>query len=198
MLTISQPLIFVDTETTHLDLAIARPWEIAMIRRDTDGTERLLHLMIGNVRLADADPEALAVGRFDERHGPGEQPGGHAWVQEPLAAEMVADFTAPGPDGVPVALVGSNPSYDAQVLVAMLRRHGREPAWDHHTHDLVTWTLATLAGSIVDHSPMPERSYALSEAVGAEPPGPGVRHTARGDAEWVRSWWDQLMTGVLA
>lgn len=198
MLTITQPLIFVDTETTHLDLAIARPWEIAMIRRNSDGTEHRLHLKVADVDLSDADPAALAVGGFDERHGPSMEPRGLTRVLESLAAEIVADFTAPGPDGIPAALVGSNPSYDAQVLATMLRRHGWVPAWDHHTHDLVTWTLATLAGSIVDHSPMPERSYALSEAVGAEPPGLGVRHTARGDAEWVRRWWDQLMTGVLA
>lgn len=198
MLTVAQPIVFVDTETTHLDLAVARPWEIAMIRRNPDGTEYSLHLMIGNVALAKADPKALAVGGFADRHGPDFTLGGHDWVQESSAADLVSEFTAPSQDGQRVALVGSNPSYDAQVLAGMLRRHGHEPQWDHHTHDLVTWTLATLAGSIVDHSSMPERSYALSAAVGAEPPAPGVRHTALGDAEWVRRWWDQLMTGVLS
>lgn len=200
MLTVDQPLVFVDTETTHLDPARAIPWEIALIRRPAGAVDasrdETVHLMVAGILpdgLDDAEPEALAVGRFEERYGPSSMA---TWVTEDQAAAIVHAVTAPV-RGARAALVGSCPSYDAAVLAALLRRHGLEPRWDHHTHDLVTWTLATLAGSIVDHAIMPTRAYELSEAVGADRPSGGEAHTALGDARWVRRWWDQLMTGTL-
>lgn len=199
MLTIVQPLVFIDTETTHLDLAIAQPWEIALIRRPAGAVDasadEVTHIMLATPDLRGADPEALAIGRYAERHHP-DAPG--VWAARGLAASMVMEATRPDEEtGARAALVGSCPSYDAAVLAAFLRGRDFVPAWDHHTHDLVTWTLATLAGSIFDQAAMPMRSYELSEAVGADRPTGDAAHTALGDALWVRSWWDQLMTGVV-
>lgn len=200
MLTVEQPLVFLDTETTHLDVAIARAWEIALICRPFDAVDdsrdETTHLMVagfGADALADADPESLDKGRFHERYGPSSTA---TWVTEEQAAAVITSLTRPV-DSRKVALVGSNPAYDAQVLAALLRRHDREPQWDYHTHDLVTWTYATFASSILERAEMPMRSYELSEMVNAAPPAEDVRHTALGDALWVRSWWDQLMTGVV-
>lgn len=197
MLTITQPLVFVDTETTHLDTAVARPWEIALIYRPVGAVDssrdETYHLMISDVDVSAASPSALEVGRFEERHAES-SPG--VWVDEERAAATVSALLRPV-DGVRPALVGSCPSFDAAVLAGMLRRHGMEPEWDHHTHDLVTWTLATLAASVFEDAPMPERAYELAEMVGADRPSGEERHTALGDALWVRRWWDQLMTGTV-
>lgn len=196
MLSIAQPVVFVDTETTHLNPCVARPWEIALIRRHPDeGVEQSLHLMVAGVDLGSADPEALAVGHFAERYGPGAP---CLWAPPVLAAATVDWMTRPGPGGAPAALVGSCPSYDATVLARFLRAHDREPRWDHHTHDLVTWSYAALGSSLVEAAVMRTGSYDLSRALGVEPPGPAEQHTAMGDAQWCVRWWDALMTGVSA
>jgi DNA polymerase III epsilon subunit-like protein len=41
----------------------------------------------------------------------------------------------------------------------------------------------------------PYDSMALSRAVGVEPPGQGVRHTAGGDARWAAEMWDAVHRG---
>lgn len=196
MLSVEQTLIFVDTETTHLDTALARPWEIAMIfrrpGRDVDGR---LHIVIEDVDLTGADLEALAVGGFEERHPALLE---RAGMTEADAAELIWHATTSKGDEPRRALVGSNPSYDAAVLAAMLRRHGFEPEWDHHTHDLVTFTYGFLASSVVERTTMPTRSYELGEQVNAARPTEGARHTAMGDAEWALRWWDQLTTGAIS
>lgn len=199
MLTIDQPLVFVDTETTHLDLMVAQPWEVALIRRPAGAVDASLdevtHLMLATPVMVGADPLSLEVGRFTERHHPD---GPAVWCARGFAADLIAEATRPDEEtGTRATLVGSCPSYDAGVLAKLLRSCDRAVPWDHHSHDLVTWTLATLAGSIFDRASMPMRSYDLSRAVGAEPPAGDEAHTALGDALWVRRWWDQLMTGVV-
>jgi hypothetical protein len=64
-----RPLVFLDTETTHLHPRLRRPWEIAMIRRPAlpNNADRIT-MMITDVDLSDADPESLKIGRFYERH----------------------------------------------------------------------------------------------------------------------------------
>lgn len=200
MLILDRPIVFVDTETTHLDLSIARPWEIALIRRPAGAVDasrdEVTHIMLATPDLRGADPEALRIGRYAERHHP-DAPG--VWAARGLAASMILEATRPdAATGALAALVGSRPDYDSEVLTSFLRDRGLGPTWHHHTHDLATWTLATLAASVVDQGALSMRSYQLSEAVGADRPAGDVAHTALGDALWVRSWWDQLMTGVVS
>jgi hypothetical protein len=42
----------------------------------------------------------------------------------------------------------------------------------------------------------PYHSDSLSRAVGVEPPGDGVRHTAMGDVRWCVALWDAIHSGV--
>lgn len=106
------PLCFADTETT--DIGHRRlPWEIAVIRREPDGTRREYHAFVA-VDLSDASPFALKVGRFYDRHplgrylsgqvndlaGPGCLLAGPAMRGGVMAsvAEVIADPPQPGKD----------------------------------------------------------------------------------------------------
>src|SRR5438477_49568 len=47
-----------------------KAWEIAMIRRDFDGTEQTCSIFV-RINLATADPHGLTIGRFFDRHPDG-------------------------------------------------------------------------------------------------------------------------------
>lgn len=196
MLRIDRKLIFLDLETTSLDVLTARPWEIAMIERWPNGAERRTTILVSDVDTCYADPKSLEVGRFEERHV---NDGRARWLTEEMAALWVARRTAADPVLGRSVLVGSSVgSFDAPILAAMLARHGYAPEWHHHPIDLVTWTQAReAAGPFATVSLRGDGSYDLSRRVGVEPPAPGVRHTAMGDAMWARAWWDAVK-GVVA
>jgi hypothetical protein len=65
-----QPLVFLDAETTGLQLHRGRrPWEIAISRRARDGQSRLLLCVdIDDLDLSYADPIGLKVSGFHKRH----------------------------------------------------------------------------------------------------------------------------------
>lgn len=196
MLRIDRKLIFLDLETTSLDVLTARPWEIAMIERWPNGAERRTTILVSDVDTCYADPKSLEVGRFEERHV---NDGRARWLTEKMAALWVARRTAADPVLGRSVLVGSSVgSFDAPILAAMLARHGYTPEWHHHPIDLVTWTQAReAAGPFATVSLRGDGSYDLSRRVGVEPPAPEVRHTAMGDAMWARAWWDAVK-GVVA
>ncbi|MDZ4232820.1 MAG: hypothetical protein U1C73_03460, partial [Dietzia sp.] len=61
-------VVFLDTETTGKGPR-RRAWEIAMIRRDATGDREItLYVDVADLDLPHADPKALAIGRFDQRH----------------------------------------------------------------------------------------------------------------------------------
>ncbi|MGY5764952.1 hypothetical protein ACXET9_07125 [Brachybacterium sp. DNPG3] len=192
MMRVDAKLVFLDLETTSLDKGSARPWEIGMIERTTDGRETRTTILVSDVDLTDAEPAALRIGRFRDRWV---DDGRARWMTEREAAERVAAATTV-PSGR-VILVGSAVGdYDSAVLEAMLRRHGHAPGWWHHSIDPVTWTIAAMAMSpFTTVSLAQASSYALSKAAGTEPPGHGVAHTAMGDAQWAADWWDSLTKG---
>lgn len=190
MLRVDRKLVFLDIEATALDVFSARPWEIAMIERWPGGSERHTLILVADVDLADADPESLRIGRFEERHGPSSP--GH-WLSEEMAALWVSRRMEKG-----CTVVGSNVAgYDLPILASMLGRHGHPAGWHHHPIDLVTWTQAKEASSSFDTVSLTADSYSLSLLAGAEPPAAGAAHTAMGDARWVRSWWDALTVSAV-
>lgn len=197
MLRIDSKLVFLDIEATSLDTLTARPWEIAMIERWPGGVERRTWIMVSDVDTSGADPRSLEVGRFDERHA---QDGRSRWLSEEMTALWVAQRLAAEPvlAGKPVVIGSNVAGYDLPILTRMLARHGYVPEWHHHPIDLVTWTQAREAQSPFGTVGLKDRTYDLSEAVGAPRPSAEVAHTAMGDALWARSWWDALTAGVVA
>ncbi|WP_040751617.1 hypothetical protein, partial [Nocardia transvalensis] len=158
--------VFVDTETTgtHDD---ARPWEIALIAREHRPGHRTLDyvilLQILDVDLTTADPEALSIGRFHERHiVHGTTPPEHIvlpttshipdWrqfptgltvgVEEAFAAVLVTAWTTGA------HLIGVNPAFDQRILTGMLARHGITPAWHYHPRCVADRAAGYLAGLI--------------------------------------------------
>jgi hypothetical protein len=61
-----EKLCFVDVESTGLDPRVHRPWELAVILREA-GMPDEEHVFQIRPDLSKADPEALKIGRFEER-----------------------------------------------------------------------------------------------------------------------------------
>lgn len=192
-------LAFVDLETTGLDPDRHEPWEIAIIRRDPDGSVTTVHWDV-EVDLSRADAGALRIGGYYRRR----DAAGELWnaveaprdvdavdpddwhivgrVESQLAAEDVAEALADA------HLVGAVPSFDAAFLDRWLRRNGQAPAWHYHLID-----VEALAAGHARVAP-PWNSNDLSRAVGVEPDEFG-RHTAMGDVRWAMAIYDAVMGG---
>lgn len=197
------PIAFVDTETTGVHPG-RRPWEIAIIRREPDGTESTWVGQIGDVDLSQADPFGLRIGRFYERywryaHHTKLPNGGNAMIKtEEQAAFIVEDLTRGA------HLVGAVPNFDSETLDAMLRRHQLIPAWHYHLIDVEALAVGYLSGRLeaarmeIDQSltepalALPWKSDDLSRACGVNPPSEQDRHTALGDAQWAQRWYDTI------
>lgn len=191
-----KPICFIDTETTGLHLD-RQPWEIALIIRDAAG-ERECSIQVEDVDLTTAEQKGLQIGGFYARHAAYGGVPYHGTVELPeyRAAAAVEAITRGA------HLVGAVPSFDAECLAAMLRRHGMTPAWHYHLIDIESmaagWLIAKGSrnhrtdgkGPVLD---LPWRSDELSLACGVQPPTEEERHTAIGDARWVRRWYDTLV-----
>ncbi|NHP18654.1 hypothetical protein G8767_34755 [Rhodococcus sp. IC4_135] len=186
-------IVFLDTETTGLHPTTRRPWEIAMIRREPGCEDARLLIQVVDVDLSHADKSALAIGRFHERHN-SDPAASFGSLPESAAARQVEYFTADA------QLAGVNINFDEVTLDGMLRRHGLMPRWDYHLIDLPSMALGYLHGRAEESglaefrtaAQLPYKSYELSANCDVEPPSEDERHTAMGDAEWVRRWYDAL------
>ncbi|MGN2640749.1 hypothetical protein ACTD5D_32165 [Nocardia takedensis] len=171
--------IYLDVETTGLHLR-RRPWEIALIAetgdRDQSGApiHRTLVLQITDVDISDAQPQALEISRFYERHvGHAQIPGrvvvqinadehndigeladhlaGDDWdpVRDVLAVD---EATAAGLVAVWTAgadIVGLNTAFDVATLSWMLDRHGLNPEpWDYHITNVAQEAAAWYRGML--------------------------------------------------
>ena len=124
-------LCFLDTETTSLR-PDRRAWEIGLIVRDDAGIRPGEHhwfIRAEDLDLGNADPFALKIGRFYERHP--DYARGYRW-QRPGATcySKVEKFTRGA------HLVGAVPNFDAEVLGTRMRAHGILPSWHYHLVDI--------------------------------------------------------------
>ncbi|MFE0727915.1 hypothetical protein ACFW2X_06625 [Streptomyces antibioticus] len=187
------PIAFVDTETTHLDAAIGEAWEVAVIlRTDGDPATDTEHCWQFAPVLANADPEALRISRFHDRNLIGTTCDCPAASIEPDAITCM-----PRADAVTAIvnvlsgaiLVGSNPGFDDRFLRKLLGPGGAQ--WHYRPYDIVQLAAAKIGAQ--QAGPLPWSSYALSRAIGVEPPADDVAHTALGDARWARDVHDAVM-----
>jgi len=203
------PVAFVDTETTHLDPRHGDVWELAVIRRDGGvDTEYLWQI---RPDLATADPEALKIGRFEERFAvPNDWdaieifPSGVLPMKLTLPAALF-DIQEALKDAV---IVGSNPGFDVAFLTKLLQAHGRKLPWHYRSIDITTLAVGALYGrasewtrkdcdaawysKVAKAVGWPWKSYDVSRHVEVEPPAKAVAHTALGDARWARDVFDAV------
>ncbi|MBK3631595.1 hypothetical protein JHN52_01190 [Streptomyces sp. MBT97] len=185
-------IAFVDCETTHLDAEIGEAWEVAVIlRAEKDGrltdTEHVWQFAINRTT---ADPEALRIGRFHERHLV-DPTWGAAWTGPgpilPCSRRSAIDAIVQVLRGA--VLVGSNPGFDERFLRKLLGPGGAQ--WHYRPYDIVQ--LAAAKTGVQAAGPLPWRTHELSRAVGVEPPTAEAAHTALSDARWARDVHDAVM-----
>ena len=189
-------LAFVDCETTGLDPDRHEVWEVGLILREVPPADRIptatniaaadveSHWLLPVHRLGQADPRALEIGRFHERH-----PQGH------YRPDAVDDVTMPDVFAAEFAkltrgahLVGAVISFDEERLRRLLQANGACPEWHYHLVDVE----ALVAGRYGLEPPWD--SHQLGERAGVVP-DEATRHTALGDARWARDMYDRMMTG---
>jgi DNA polymerase III epsilon subunit-like protein len=197
-------VIALDTEATGLD-SRASVWEIAACPWDPDnGPGEVSSIMVkpfgpdDYLRLP-KDFQEDYVKRYDPEKA----------VNRLHAAIWLHVTFVPDPfDGTKPMLIGAVPGFDERLVRQSFPFEGFEPPWHYHTQDVETLAvgyLRALEQTAVLTAPErdalrriltpPYDSTALSLAVGVEPPGPGVRHTAGGDARWAAEMWDAVHRG---
>lgn len=201
------PLAIVDTETTGVHRE-RRAWEIAIIRREPNGTEETFHAFVSDVDLTHANLHSLKIGGFYERHpafadrrkngAPYSVPVGALFRHESWLAGDIERLTRDA------HIVGAVPNFDTEVFADILYRNQLTPAWHYHLIDMENVAVGYLHGR-ADENPgggisgavaaLPWSSDDLSRACGVEPPTETERHTALGDARWVMRWYDAVVLG---
>lgn len=179
--------VYCDTETTGTHFA-RRPWEIALIRCEAGQAPRelLLYVDVRDIDLAHAQPRALEIGRFQQRHPQrdGTLPEGALLVREKSAAELVREWTAG------THIYGVAASFDTETLAAALRRHQMEPPWYFLSECMIVMSKGYLRALGV--TPV-STSDGISRQCGVDPPTGVARHSALGDARWTHRWHERLL-----
>ncbi len=186
----SAPICFTDTETTGLDPDQGHDvWELAIVRRDLNASFEVKALYQVRPDLEKADPKALEIGGFNERFV---VPDGH----EACRIDGAGQVTPVTRDTVQrrahrllrrSVVVGSNPGFDAAFLKKFLE--GATP-WHYRPVDVIAMAATRLG--LFGQENVPWRSEDISRRLGVEPPGKDTRHTALGDALWVRDMFDAI------
>lgn len=168
------PLCFVDTETTSLDPHTRVAWDVALIRRNPDGTEKRREFMVEltNREFVAADPTSLEIGGYDDRYDPVEA------ISKRSAAAIIADLT----DGA--VLASATPDFDAHGLANILEAAGLQPKWHYKLLDVTTFASGVLLGKQVwtDDTLWPSSLGECIDEFGIDVSN-FARHTAMGDAE---------------
>lgn len=186
-----------DCETTSTELD-RRAWEIGLIT--PDGAEYEWLIDIRDLKLPRADPVALGIGRFWQRHPqadrvpllgnlagvavqfPDSAPPG--WARR--EAEVLAEVAELIPDQAVVH--GSNPDFDRYTLWPRMAAHGIKPRWYYSPEDVARAAYWWLRGQGVVVPPRANgrvKSDDVSRACGVDPDSYD-RHTALGDCRWLR------------
>lgn len=190
-------IVFLDTETTgvHRDRHI---WDVAAIVRDPGQPDVEHSWIVTDVDLRDADEFALRLGHFYDRHprygGDPALPG--VQVQELEEIETTDELERLTRHAT---IIGAVPHFDTSTAAELLYSYGMKWAGHYHTVDVENVILGYLHGTgdtdaLADGPPY--NSNTLSQAIGVTPPDDALRHTALGDARWVRDMWDTITAGT--
>lgn len=191
------PVLFVDIETTGLDLYRHVPWEVAII--EENGTEHRWFLPLTAKEIARADEIALDVGGFHVRHPQGNAYNGldlDAFVGPPRGvAQDIARLTHGA------HLCGAIVSFDAYRLERLLAREDIKQSWHYHLIDVESMAIGFVCGqekALVEDVQaalsIPWKADALHRAIlGDALDDPRFeKHTALGDARMAKAVYDAI------
>ena len=186
-------LCFVDTETTGLDPDLHQIWDVGLIVRE-HGVDREYQWFLP-VDLGKADPLALKIGQFHQRH-----PDGYDFDADrkgyPIGSSVAG--SRPRVTGAKEFcfnfakltagshLVGAVPSFDEERLRKLLRANKQCPEWHYHLVDIEALVAGKVGASPPWDSKVLSRSVQVDKAKYPE-------HTALGDARWARDVYDAVM-----
>lgn len=191
-----------DTETTGI-FPDRRAYEVGLIIPELAGTKQFpdraneggvgrfrWFVDVADLDLGNADPFALQIGRFYERH-PQMNPEATGLVVREMEMLRTVERLTRG-----AHLLGALPSFDAEVLGTRMRVNGIAPSWHYHVIDIEPLAIGYLHGIGKGAGwDLPWQSDDLSRAVGIEPPPEEERHTALGDADWSLRLYDAITGG---
>lgn len=178
-------LVFLDTETTGLDPARHHIWDVAWITRDDDGADKEQQAFL-LAPLQDADPAALRIGRYFDRHPyPFNEwdVGDDDLISRALSPWQAARRLAH--DLRDAIILGFNPAFDAEFLRALFRAHELPPTWSYRTVDVTCIAAARL------RLEPPYSTHEMLDFYGIDIP-PFSRHSALGDARLSRDLYDAI------
>lgn len=181
-------LVFLDVETTGLDLDRHEVWEVGAIVRTqvydgntiTGWTEKEYHWFLP-VDRSRADLIALNIGKFFDRY-PSFTDRTPRDISDPLTfANEFMRLT------VGAHLVGACVDFDAYRIARILRINGCIEAWNYHLVDVEN----LLAGKLCIPPPWKWRDTLTTVGIDMEK---YEQHTALGDARLARDVYDWVMT----
>lgn len=194
-------IVFLDTETTgiHPEREI---WELAMVKRFSDGEEDQLTIQITDIDLSKADPFALKINKFYDRYYINTIASIDCHLNSGAATARTVEEWTRG-----CHIVGAVPNFDTESLDKLLRQNKLLPGWHYHLIDVEALAIGFLRGkdwAAIQNGDdlyeedrfkfsLPWKSDELSRAIGVEPPTDEERHTAMGDVRWAMRTYDRVM-----
>jgi hypothetical protein len=190
-------LAFLDTEAITLEPGPDVLWEVGMILRGADGEDTEWRYQLAP-NMDVADPRSLEISMFDQRYQVPDGLEALAWTPLDLGEGARLTHAAAAESLARLLygrhLVGAVPSFDSERLGAYLRRFDLRPPWHYHLIDVENLCVGWLSGKFGQAVGLPWDSEEVSRACGVNPPDLGAdRHTALGDARWVRDLYDAVL-----
>jgi hypothetical protein len=195
-------ICFLDTETTGLVSGIHEPWEVALIAPNEVGVMKE-HRWFLPANIANADPVALSIGRYHERHPKGnayDKVGGGSIGPRPNPDHKLVEWRDFAQEFVKLThgmhLVGAIVSFDVDFLNRLIRANGLSHSWHHHIIDIEAMAVGYLKQRDGIHARVtapPWDSHTLTEELGVTVPE-ADKHTALGDARWAKTMYEVMMS----
>lgn len=178
-------LAHIDIETTGLDADRHEIWEVGLVLEDTEATVPVSehHWFVPVHHLGTADPTALGIGGFYERHpaGDNESDTGKG-ATYPLSFARQFEALTRG-----ATLVGANVRFDERFLDKYLKEHGAVPGWYFRLCDVEALGQGKLR--------LPLPMGLAKTAAQLEVPNTYEAHTALDDAKLSRDVYWTIVEG---